>query len=518
MAWEDIVVSSKIVGHVSAGIYRSAGGALKELVSNAFDANATRVVVTTNWPSFDIVTCYDNGAGITLQEFRRVMKGGIGESSKRADTDVTLELGRPIIGVLGIGILGIAQVCHEFKVISHHPETSTAFQAIVRLLDYLREKVDDVDIARTDDKEFEIGQFEVEEIKYDPSQAGTYIIAADMRSAFVRKFRESPEVPLPSKFSSFLDIIHSKRSVKEFGDYWQMVLELATACPIPYITDQSPFQWDRVKTPPEFRKKFEGLAQSLRDYQFEVVVDGLSLRKPNSYPHPLVRRDGEPMRGQVFPIDKEVKVYGRPLKLLGYIYMQNGQAIEPIELRGLLIRIRNVAVGAYDPTFLKYPNIEGPRFNWLSGEIYVESGLEHALNIDRDSFNEMHPHFVALQQSVHSLLQEVFLEAGRGVEERSRVRQKNERDRRLGALRHLLSQELGGNYQLVETEETQLPLEVDTKYRRVLINTQSTLWPRARNKRELAQLVAIAFEISMLVPESERRERFYKLLSQLLNL
>lgn len=517
MAWEDIVVNSKIVGHISAGIYRSAGGALKELVSNAFDADATRIVITTNRPSFDVVTCYDNGGGLTLAEFRRVMRGGIGESAKRLGIGIT-PLGRPIIGMLGIGMLGIAQVCHTFKVTSHHRQTGTAFQATIRLMDYLREEVDDVDPKRASDEELEVGKFEVEEIEYDSSQAGTYIVASDMRTAFVNKFRESTgDQPLPLKFSSFLKTIHRGRSIKELGDYWQMVWELAVACPIPYV-DCGPFRWDVVGGPSRFQEEFKRKAQALQDFQFEVVVDGLSLRKPCLFPYPLVRRDKEKMTGRVFLVDKTVHVHGRSLKLSGYIYMQDGQAIKPIELRGLLIRIRDVAIGAYDPTFLKYPNIEGPRFNWLSGEIYVEEGLEHALNIDRDSFNEMHPHFVALQRTIHNLLQEVFQVAGRGVTERSRVRRQREESQRRTALEELLAEELGDDYELAEIKEKGQPLVIDTNERKVLISTESPLWPKARSKRELARLAAVAFEASMLVPESERRERFYKLLSRVLNL
>ena len=516
MAWEDIVVSSKILGHISSGVYRSAGGALKELVSNAFDANATRVVITTNWPSFDIITCYDNGIGMTSNEFRRIMKGGIGESFKRSDTDITFKLGRPVIGWLGIGMLGIAQICYEFKVISHHSETETAFQAAVRLGDYLHEKIDALNPEQASDKEL-VGRFTIEEIDYDPSQAGTYLVAADMRSAFVRKFREHPGPPLPSKFSSFLETVHRERSIKELGDYWQMVWELTIACPIPYM-EEGPFQRSRVEASHELREKLNDLKQTLKNYQFEVVVDGLSLRKPNLYPYPSTKYDGVPMSGQLFSVDREMKIYGQSLKLLGYIYLQDGQAIEPMELRGLLIRIRNVAIGSYDPTFLNYPKIEGPRFNWLSSEIYVETGLEYALNIDRDSFNEMHPHFVRLQQIMHSLLEKAFLEASRGVKERSRVKQKEEQTKRQEALKHLLEQELGSKYELEITEDNLLPLMIDTKQGKILINNQSIWWPQSRSNRELAQRAAFAFEISMLAPEPERRARFYKLLSQLLDL
>ena len=86
------------------------------------------------------------------------------------------------------------------------------------------------------------------------------------------------------------------------------------------------------------------------------------------------------------------------------------------------------------------------------------------------------------------------------------------------ALQHLIIEELGSDYEMVEAHGDQLPLTVDTKKKRVVINPQSALLPKPRSKRELASLIAIAFEIAMLAPQKERRRRFYKLLRQLLNL
>lgn len=515
MTWENIVVNSKIIGHISEGIYRSAGGALKELVSNAFDANAKNVTITTNWPSFDIVTCRDDGTGMTVDDFKRIMKGGIGDSQKRRSPS---NFGRPVIGWLGIGMLAIAQVCHEFRITSHHRATKTAFQGTVRLADFLKEKSDELVTERSTRTSLEVGQFNFEIIKYDEHQAGTYIIAADMRSAFVRKFRDNPGDPLPLNFQLYLDEVCKKRSVKELGDYWQMLWELAVACPIPYL-ENGPFRWKQIQSSQKMHEELNTLVQSLTDFEFETIVDGLPLRKPNSYPSPLYRSDDEPMSGHLFLIDEEAEVYGRPLKLLGYIYMQDGQAIEPMELRGLLIRIKNVAIGGYDPTFLKYPKIEGPRFNWLSGEVYVETGLEQALNIDRDSFNELHPHFVKMQQIVHTVLEKVFLEASRGTKERSKVKQQDEQLKRREAVNHLLSYELGGNYEIAEVgEATANPLKIDVNQEKIMINSQSSWWPKSKSKREIAQLIAIAYEVSMLAPEEDRREQFYGLLSQLLDL
>ena len=288
--WQEIKVSSKILGHISAGIYRSPAGALKELVSNAFDADATRVVITTNWPSFDIITCRDNGDGITQEKFEKIMTMEIGDSDKRVTTDGNDEnltnQGRQIIGWLGIGMLGVAQICHEFKVISHHRKSQMAFSASVRLTDFPREKTNDISPDNVSDRSPNVGKFTLESIDYDPLKAGTYVIASDMRTAFVKKFRETSDSnkdSLPLRFSEFLKRIHRARSVKSLSDYWQMVWELTVACPIPY-RDEGIFDWDKITVKPELKKQIIDLQQSLSRNQFEVVVDGLSLRKPNQYP------------------------------------------------------------------------------------------------------------------------------------------------------------------------------------------------------------------------------------------
>ena len=516
--WQNVEVSSKILGHISAGIYRSPGGAIKELVSNAFDADATRVAITTNWPSFDIITCRDDGSGMTQDKFQRIMTQEIGNSAKRVrndgnDYDLTNQ-GRPIIGLLGIGILGVAQICHEFKVISHHRETETAFSARIRLADFLREKVSDISPDIAPKQPIDVGQFMVETIEYEPDKTGTYVLISDMRSAFIRKFREtSGKDPLPSKFSAFLEKIHRARSVKSLSDYWQMVWELTVACPIPY-DDVGPFDWNKIEVEPEPKKQLIHLQQSLKKYQFEVVIDGLSLRKPNHYPlaSPQLPKQ-ERITGKLFSVDENIKVYGQAFKLSGYIYLQNSRAVEPMELRGLLVRIRNIAIGTYDPTLLTYPKIPAPRFNWISGEICVEGEVEFILNIDRDSFNETHPHFVKLKEIIHNLLRDkIFPEAGRGQRERSQEMREDRENKKQETLKSVIRQELGDNYLLTSTDEKSFPLTIDTAGNMIFKNNQSEFLPKSKSKRELIQLIAHAFEISMEVPEEKRREKFYQLL------
>ena len=382
--WQEIKVSSKILGHISAGIYRTPGGAIKELVSNAFDADATRVAIATNWPSFDIITCRDNGNGMPPEKFEKIMTQEIGNSTKSTEINEfgenVTDQGRPIIGWLGIGMLGVAQICHEFKLISHNKKEKSAFRAVIRLGDFR----DEEEYSVSQEQPVEVGQYKIETIKYDPIKAGTYVIASEMRTAFVMKFRKSlgkKPIPLPSKFSEFLKVIHRARSIKSLSDYWQMVWELSLACPIPY-KDEGPFNWEKIDAESELKTQLIELQKGLNGYKFDVVIDGLSLRKPIQFPlfSPTLPKKKQ-TRGRLFKLNKLVDVFGGTLKLFGYIYLQYSRAVEPMELRGLLIRLRNTAIGTYDSTLFQYPKVPSPPFNWLSGEIYVKGDLELALDI-----------------------------------------------------------------------------------------------------------------------------------------
>ena len=92
----------------------------------------------------------------------------------------------------------------------------------------------------------------------------------------------------------------------------------------------------------------------------------------------------------------------KELKIKGYIYFQRPR-VWPPELQGLLIRVRNVAVGQHDSTFLTYRRHEGFKFSQITGEVYID-GLDKELNIDRSSFRETEPAFVAFRDNLHNYL------------------------------------------------------------------------------------------------------------------
>ena len=61
----------------------------------------------------------------------------------------------------------------------------------------------------------------------------------------------------------------------------------------------------------------------------------------------------KPTTGRLYSVNENSEVYGRPFKLCGYIYSQNSRAVEPMELRGLLVRIRNIGYWNLRPNSLK---------------------------------------------------------------------------------------------------------------------------------------------------------------------
>src|SRR5947207_2136385 len=136
-----IKVHEKALAHLSRGLYRSPASALRELVSNAWDANATLVRINTNYPNFFQLSVEDNGDGFTAADFKRVMEGGIGNSDKRDDR-LPLRFGRPTIGRLGIGMFGIAQIAPGFTITSR-TAAGGGFRASIRLVDLLKEKLDE---------------------------------------------------------------------------------------------------------------------------------------------------------------------------------------------------------------------------------------------------------------------------------------------------------------------------------------------------------------------------------------
>lgn len=74
----------RVLARITDGIYRQPSSALRELISNAYDADATEVYVDTDAPRFSRIVIRDNGRGMDEEALSRLIHH-IGGSSKRTN-------------------------------------------------------------------------------------------------------------------------------------------------------------------------------------------------------------------------------------------------------------------------------------------------------------------------------------------------------------------------------------------------------------------------------------------------
>jgi hypothetical protein len=565
--WKDLKLSARVFGHISQGLYRTPAGAIKELISNAFDADADLVKINTGFPRFDLFSCADNGRGLSISEFKRLMDKGLGTSDKHSHPNKrTPKHKRLMIGRLGIGLLSLAQICTEFDLISHHPKTKKAFKITLQFPAYTREVIDKT--SMNDFGFVEGGRYLFEELKYDQAAAGVKIFTTKLRDSFrarmsdLKRYRNSVVAGTEASYSDFghfLDGIYSAKNLPKalsmVSDYDQLIFGLGLIPALPYAAGDH----NIMLSIPSVRK----YQQRLLANDFKIIVDGMELLRPVRLPSDKLHRSAQNCRvgkGRKLTFDLEDGVHeeqvvvtryplnvvrseerfsayefeyicsevaGRPLRFWGYLFQQTSR-IFPRELQGIIVRIRDVAIGTYDNSMMSYPTAEGPRYSMISGELVVQEGFEDALNIDRDSFNSLHPHYLRVQSYLHGMLHShVFSEAWEEEKNRNRKRRDVDRRARAREFAQLVEANTNGQFKKIQTRESSgeflnPPVEFSPKQKSVIVTTNHPLLRDALKKRkheELVKQLAIAFERALQEKGTDKaRVVFYKLLSQVFDI
>jgi hypothetical protein len=333
------------------------------------------------------------------------------------------------------------------------------------------------------------------------------------------------------------------------------LFELALASPLPYF--ESGPKALILRFP-----QMKSYQETLQSYNFRVAVDNLALARPLRVPSD---RDGtkqsqcipalfpetvafrlkdgsyeenvkikkydisvtkSDLTFRFFELQYEAEVNGQILKFVGYLFQQTGRLF-PKEIQGVLVRLRDVAIGGYSADALTYPYAEGPRFTMITAEILVSSGLEDALNIDRDSFNTLEPHYLRLQAYIHSLLHDVIFPES-WVEEKARNKRKRLKaasasDR---SFVRAVSRSAGKAFRSVKINEAPQssqpdpsPVEFDAKNSAITVNRDHPLVGNILKRKKRSQLAAqilIAFEEANKSSDAKKRRKvFYKLLQDI---
>jgi hypothetical protein len=556
-----IKVSAGILLHIGAGIYQSVAGAIKELVNNAYDADAPQVTVSMGYPDFDQIKVVDNGTGMDKERFKQAM-ASIGSSLKgvKSSTRKTKEFERPVIGRLGIGLMALSQVCSMAEIES---QTKGSDKKFIARLDFSQFKTGfpknpeamklDVEITRYGgleemnrlhldvktnlDVKAEIAQIlaahqalskfegsEGEQLGYCvvypdlpaiKGEHGTTITLKEIDKTVKNTLKDTgrsrknmPKFYAAKKYDweTYRNEINKMMwadlcddlSVEAHGityellpKYHQFLWELSLLTPVKYLPN-SP-----VTIKPAVLKKKKS---ELEDFNFTLNVDNRAILKPALLPSGTLRNEAPALQPKydytVSSLDFNEVVDGQRLKAHGYIFWQKTQ-VKPRAISGVQIYIRNVGIGLYDPGFMNFSAVNlTSRAGQMSGEIYVEEGLERALNVDRNSFRVTDEHYVALQRYLWKKLgsaargegilggsiDSYWIRKGRSDEEAKKLH--------IEDLTKVVEVETKGKVKLIFSEESdEQPYTLSNNI--ITIFDGSALWPRSGKDRRLAQSLII---------------------------
>lgn len=487
----------RVIARVTDGIYRQPGSALRELISNAYDADATRVVIKTDAPRFERISVEDNGHGMEPEALAHLLLH-IGGSAKRSGAGPGLGItaandpmrspgGRRLIGKIGIGLFSVSQLTHTFQIITKVKDDNYRTVATVALRQYADE---DLAPSQEGEKKFESGKVNIwREKAADTASHGTTIVLTSIRHQARDTLRsrevwnaieqneaqseaEDKQAIEPPKFhvgrvdssggllmktagkvwslpwekgdapeDAFAKVVQSvwdevagtnpnPQLDRIFDYYLRMVWQLSLAVPLPYV-DKHLFDMD-VKgwavaftlsnQPKGAAQKLDAAGAPLRKKAglkdpvghigtFDIFLDDLKLARPikfkglpatnNALKHPLIFIGK--CREEFPKLRRELS--GGPLEFEAYLFWT--PKVAPVEHQGSLIRIHGSSGTLFDSTFMRYQVSEQTRLRQITCEIFVSEGLDSALNIDRESFNNAHPHAVYITKWLHSALRQL---------------------------------------------------------------------------------------------------------------
>ncbi|MHC8334742.1 ATP-binding protein [Pseudomonas sp. LB3P25] len=187
--------NQRVFARITDGIYREPASALRELIANSYDADATEVRVFTDAPRFSKIVVRDNGHGLDENTLAHIICN-IGGSLKRSKDgkyhDVTSELDRNLspmkrrlIGKLGIGLFSVSQITHHIVIVSKVKGDNKRLVCDI----LLRPQADIV--AETDEDNYVTGKAEITYVPAeDLDSSGTEITLLNVRP-FVQESLQS---------------------------------------------------------------------------------------------------------------------------------------------------------------------------------------------------------------------------------------------------------------------------------------------------------------------------------------
>jgi len=332
-SWErHLSVDRRIVRLLSASTYEDFPGAIREMVSNAYDADATKVDVEIDLKS-DTIKVTDDGNGMTPDEFGFFLRIAGRQHGRR----ISPEFGRQRIGQFGIGFLAIFPFGKRIQVSSTARRSDVWFEATISAEKFFQEGQKPVDVG-----DIPIPGYEVSDPKYQ-DQHGTTIVISNLSEMTERYFKPRN-----------INIKKSRQTILSWSPMDRLIWTLTENLPLGY-PEESPY-----------KEAFADLGQA----GIRVSLNGKPLFR-NAPGSDILENDMWEHGG--------IKCR--------YVIATDWKSIRPDEARYLKQRLRNVGIG--DRTGFGLLVGRGySRSRWLTGEVRILEGFDDLLSINRNSFRD----------------------------------------------------------------------------------------------------------------------------------
>jgi hypothetical protein len=366
---------------LSEGTYTSFPQALKEFISNSHDAYATEVALRFD-DDFSTLSIRDNGEGMTAEDFENVFASIARTGRKAPPTPEAKHLKRDRIGRFGIGALAVVGTADGFTIRSVKKGSRKGFEASINLKDLRSHYEKGEDLK-------DVWRFALSEWGDEKSSTHfTEIVVEGVRED-IRRILERSGKSLDDGF----------QSVNELSGLEELRWQLGIICPVEY-KHKYPVPEKAIDAAKD--RILVEIGTRLQKNQFKVTVNQLPVTNPTllpSYDPDKIKGVKDKLlerKGVGYDVAYLESTADSKVTYKGYLCVQ-GHQVFPRELRGVLIRLRGVAVGWHRTLHLSAT--VATMLTSMSGEVWVD-GLDEALQFDRESFREDHPLFVWLRDQI----------------------------------------------------------------------------------------------------------------------
>lgn len=329
-----ITVDKRIVRILSASTYDNFPNALKEIVTNSYDADASSVEIKIDLKN-ERITIEDDGFGMTESDFSLYLKIAGMKRGKKPRTPS----GRLVIGQFGVGFLSVFPFFKNYAIETKQSSSSEILNAEIPCHLYFGSNSVDISEIKV--------QGGVRQDKSKQNKHYTRIVLSGfttLSKAFFYPKKKSKPTKNSILNNDSIDILK-----------WRLSEDL----PLKYSDSRLNKLFDKFTPNIPFVVKVNNEILLRQSYGKEILE--------------IHKKD----------FDEVGKIKFR------YFICTNREAINtPIE--GRYLKIRNLNAGVGDRTTFGLGTEVGgarSRLHWLSGEIHIIEGLNDLITVSRDKFN-----------------------------------------------------------------------------------------------------------------------------------